>query len=116
MKASRPHKIIVQYQGAPSDDGYNEVPGAWEHYCTEFARIIWGTGKEQREAAQEVGSQTASFEVLSNVSTRAISVTHRICYPVDDPEPANWPAWDIQAVADLGFNEGIRITATRAAA
>jgi hypothetical protein len=116
VKATRPYKIAIQRPGAPTDDGYNTIPGAPSTFATEYARIIWGTGREQREAAQENASQTASFEVLSNVKTRAISVTDKLCYPVSDPVPANWPVWDIQAVADLGFNEGVRVTATRPAA
>jgi len=116
MKAgNRPFKIIIQRQGAPTDDGYNEVPGEFEDYATEYAAIFWGTGREQREAAQETGSQTASFEVLSNNKTRSLSVTDRICYPITEPNAEDWPVWDIQAIAELGMNNGIRITATRAA-
>jgi hypothetical protein len=111
----RKHKVIIQRQGALVDDGYTTSPGAYENYTTQRAAIFWGNGREQREAAQEVGSQPASFEVPSNSKTRAISVTDRLCYPVTDLDPANWPAWDIQAVSDLGFNVGVRITATRAA-
>lgn len=111
----RKWKIIIQRAGAPGDDGYTTTPGAFTTYTTQRAAIYYGTGKEQREAAQEVGSQPASFEVPSNSLTRATSVTDRLCYPVSDPDPANWPAWDIQAVSDLGFNVGVRITATRAA-
>lgn len=116
MKAgARKWKIIVQRSGAPVDDGYTTLPGAWGTWTTQRAAIFYGTGKEQREAAQESGSQAASFEVPSNSKTRAISVTDRLCYPVSDADPANWPVWDITAVNDLGFNEGVRITATRAA-
>lgn len=114
MKADRPHKIMLQRQGAPVDDGYNTVPGEYANYAPEYARIIYGSGREQREAAQESATQTATFEVLSNSKTRALSVTDRVCYPITDADPAKWPAWDIQAVSDLGFNEGVRITASRA--
>lgn len=116
MKATkRPFKIIVQRQGPPTDDGYNTVPGTYANYTTQYAAIFWGSGREQREAAQEVGSQAASFEVVSDTKTRTISVTDRLCYPVADDDPANWPVWDIQAVNDLGFNEGVRITCVKVA-
>ena len=107
---------MIQRVGEPVDDGYNTVPGAFAPYSTEYARIIYGSGREQREAAQESATQTATFEVLSHPLTRAVSVTDRICYPIDDADPDNWPTWDIQAVSDLGYNEGVRITATRTAA
>jgi head-tail adaptor len=111
----RKHKIIVQRLGAPTDDGHNTTPGAWANYATEMAAVYYGSGREQREAAQESASQTASFEVLSNSKTRALSVTDRICFPVTDPDPENWPSWDIQAVNEIGLNKGVAIVATRAA-
>ena len=115
MKANRPHKIAIQRPGPPADDGYTTIPGAWATWCMEYAAIYYGTGTEQRQAAQEQASQSASFEVLSNAKTRAVSVGDRVCYPVTDPDPAKWPAWDITAHNDLGFHDGVRITAVRAA-
>jgi len=115
VKAKRPHKIMIQRQIVTGQDDYGQDiigPGIW---TTEYAAIFYGSGREQREAAQESGSQAASFEVLSNAKTRAISVTDKVLYPVSDPDPDNWPAWDIQAANDLGFNEGVRITAARPA-
>lgn len=116
MKATpRKHKIIIQRQIVTGEDEYGQDiigPGIW---TTEYAAIFYGNGREQRQAAQEGGSQTASFEVLSNAKTRAISVTDKVLYPLSDPDPEKWPAWDIQAFNELGFNEGVRITATRAA-
>jgi hypothetical protein len=114
-QSRRRHKIVIQRAGEPLDDGMTTQPGAFETWTTEYAAIFFGSGQEQREAAQETAGQTASFEVLSNAKTRAISVTDRLCYPVTDPNPDNWPVWDIQAANDLGLNQGVRITATRPA-
>lgn len=114
-QSRRRHKIVIQRAGAPVDDGMTTQLGPYATWATEFAAIFYGSGREQREAAQESAGQSASFEVLSNAKTRAISVTDRLCYPVTDPNPDNWPVWDIQAANDLGLNEGVRITATRAA-
>lgn len=111
MKANRPHRIAIQREGPPVDDGYTTLPGGFATFATEFARIIYGSGREQREAAQEVAAQIASFEVLSNPKTRSVKPADRICYPISDPDPDKWPTWDVQAVVDLGFNEGVRVTA-----
>lgn len=111
----RSHKIVIRRAGAPINDGFTTQPGPYVVFTAEFAAIYYGSGREQREAAQENAGQTASFEVLSNAKTRAISVTDQLCYPVTDPDPNNWPVWDIQAANDIGLNEGVRITATRAA-
>lgn len=111
----RPHKIVIRRETVIGSDGYGQDTVALATWTTEWAAIFYGSGREQREAAQENASQTASFEVLSNMKTRAISVTDKLCYPVTDPDPVNWPVWDIQSTNDLGLNEGVRITATRPA-
>jgi head-tail adaptor len=111
---ARKWKIVVQRKTVTTDDYGGEIE-TWAAYATAYAAIFYGSGREQREAAQEVGVQPASFEIPSNSKTRLISVTDRLCYPVSAADPGNWPVWDITAVSDLGFNEDIRITATRAA-
>ncbi len=108
MKANRPHRIIIERAGTPTDDGYTTTPGEWAEWCQEYAAIYYGTGTEQRQAAQEQAAQSASFEVLSNDKTRAVSVGDRIVYAGGN--------WDITAHNDLGLNDGVRITAVRAAA
>lgn len=110
----RPHRIVIQRKTVTEDAMGGEIP-TWSEWTTDYSEIVYGGGREQREAAQESAAQTASFEVLSHSKTRAISVADRLCYPVTDPDPANWPVWDIQAANETGFHEGVLITATRAA-
>jgi head-tail adaptor len=112
---NRPHGIVIQRQTVTGQDAFGADIVDWSTWTTEYSAIFYGSGREQREAAQENASQSASFEVLSHSKTRAISVTDRLCYPVTDPDPTNWPVWDIQAVNDIDFNKGVRVTATRAA-
>lgn len=90
------------------EDGYGGEQETWAPFAPEYAAVYYGSGSEQREAAQQGGSQAASFEVLSNSKTRAISVTdHRIAF--------DGGIWNITGVHDLD-NGGRRITAIRAAA
>lgn len=114
-RSRRHHKIIIQRKIVEGEDDYGHDVETWATRTTEFAAIFYGSGRELREAAQRSGAQSASFEVPSNSKTREISVTDRVRYPVTDPDPDNWPIWDVQAANDLGLNEGVRITATRAA-
>lgn len=107
MKANRPHRIVIQRAGTPVDDGYTTTPGEWAEWCQEYAAIYYGNGTEQRQAAQEQAAQTATFEVLSNDKTRAVSVGDRVVYGGGN--------WDITAHNGLGLNDGVRITAVRAA-
>jgi head-tail adaptor len=116
MKATpRKHKIAIQRSAKVGEDDLGHDVIEWANYATEMAAVYYGTGREQREAAMETASQVASFEVLSNSKTQTLSVTDRICFPVTDPDPENWPTWDIQAVNEIGSNKGVRITATKAA-
>jgi hypothetical protein len=115
MRATpRKYRIVIERSGPPFDDGMTTQPGAFATYLAANAAIIWGSGNEQRKAAQEGGAQIATFEVLSNAKTRDLSVTDRIRYPVSGADASEWPIWDIQAVSDLGLNDGVRVTAQRA--
>ena len=108
MKASPRNKRIVIEARTTVEDGYGGEEEGWAAFAPEYAAVYYGTGTEQREAAQSGGSQAASFEVLSNAKTRAISVTeHRIAF--------DGGIWNITGAHDLG-NGGRRITAIRAAA
>lgn len=114
-RSRRLHRIVIQRETVTGTNDFGEDVTALTTWTTERAAIFYGTGQEQRQAAQESASQTASFEVLSNAKTRAISVTDKLRYPVADPNPDNWPVWDIQSANELGLNEGVHITATRVA-
>jgi head-tail adaptor len=108
MKASPRNKRIVIEARATEPDGYGGETETWAPFAPEYAAVYYGTGSEQREAAQQGGSQSASFEVLSNSKTRAVSVIdHRIAF--------DGGIWNITAAHDLD-NGGRRLTAVRAAA
>lgn len=108
MKKGRLNKRLrIERTGEPIDDGYNTVPGEWALLCNAWCDVFYGTGTEQRQAAQEGASQSASFEVLSNVKTRTVSVADRIVF-----DGANW---DISANIEIERGAGRRITAVRAA-
>jgi head-tail adaptor len=105
----RNRKVIFQRTGPPTDDGYTMQPGAWEAYCIEWASVSFGTGQERREAAQESASASATFQVLRNSKTAALSVTDRIVF--------DGSTWDIiSVVPSREFNAGVDITAVRALA
>lgn len=107
MKArNRPHLITVE-RFTSTRNAYNEVVETWAPYCQEYAAVYFGRGSEQREAAQTTASQAASFEILSNSKTRAISVTDRISF--------SGSLWDIKSVAPIGLNQGVKLNAVRVA-
>lgn len=101
-------RITVEREGAPVDDGYTTVPGGWAQWCKASAAVFYGNGSEQRQAAQEGASQSASFEVSATSKTRAISVKDRIQF--------DGALWDITGNHEIERGAGRRITAVRKAA
>ena len=105
---ARDKRITIEARTV-AEDGYGGEVETWTPYARPWADVIYGSGTEQRQAAQDGGSQTASFEIPSNTKSRAISTTgHRISF--------EGGIWNITAKQDMGLNEGVRLTGIRAAA
>jgi head-tail adaptor len=112
MKArNRPHLIVIERRTAKTDGrGQPTKDIAWSEFAREYAAIFYGAGREQREAAQQAASQAASFEVLSNSRTRAVT-------PGDEFRLRYAGAiWDIRSVAEIGLNAGVKLNAVKIAA
>lgn len=108
LDAGRRNKRITIEARTVAEDGYGGETETWTVFARPWASVYYGSGAEQRDAAQQGGSQAASFEVLSNSKTRAVStVDHRV--------RLDGGIWNITAKQELGANEGVRITAIRAA-
>lgn len=87
-------------------DDYGDEVETWADYAEAWARVVHGSGQERRQAAQEAASVTATFYVLRNPLTAALTPKDRI----------EWEgSWDIvSAVPSLEFNKEMEVTATRA--
>lgn len=99
----RDRKIVVQRATAVTDDYGGEAP-TWSDYAIAWARVRFGTAREKREAAQESGAQTATFECDSNSVLRGVTILDRIIFDGSD--------WDISEAAPLD-RQTIRFTAAR---
>jgi hypothetical protein len=86
--------------GEPVDDG------TYPLLCKEWAAVIFGRGFERRAAAIEGADQPATFIVLANNATRAVSIGALIQF--------DGGFWDIQNRAPLDRRE-IEFTAVRRA-
>lgn len=106
MKAGQRNRRIKFERFTESRNALNEVVHNWTPHCEEYAAVYFGSGSEQRDAAQTSGSQTASFEVLSNSKTRAVTVMDRILF--------DGGIWDIRSIAPIGLNRGVKFNAVRA--
>ena len=98
----RDRKIVFQ-RFTSTRDGLNAVVKTWATYATEWAAVSYGTGAERREAAQEKGSQAATFWVPRNTLTAALTLKDRISF--------DGMLWDIVSKVPTHDNSEIEITA-----
>lgn len=100
-------ELIVFQRASTSEDTYGQQVLTWPGttLATRRARVRFGTAQEQREAAQEGGVQTATFECESSSALRAVTLKDRISYLGSD--------WDLTEIAPLD-RKIIRFTGTRA--
>lgn len=100
----RDDEIIIERKSVTTDDYGGEVE-TWATYATEWAQVIYGSGREQREAAQLQGSLPATFEVLANPLTLAVTELDRINF--------DGTIWNIVAPPSRLGRDGVRIQAVR---
>lgn len=95
--------IVVQRATVVVDDYGGETP-TWADVEQAWARVSFGVAQEKREAAQESGVQSATFELMPTTALLAVTLKDKIIFDGSD--------WDITEVAPLERNL-LRFTATR---
>lgn len=99
--------LITFLEAAETTNEYNEAVADWDDpttLATRRAKVRFGTAQEKREAAQEGGVQTATFECVRSAALDAITLEHRIGF--------DGSQWDIVERAALD-NAEIRFTGVR---
>lgn len=104
MNASNRTELIVFHRATTSENEYGEAIQTWSTYTSRRARVRFGTAQEKREAAQEGGTQSATFECVRSAALDAVTLKDRISYLGS--------LWDITEVAPLD-RKTIRFTAIR---
>lgn len=102
--ASQRTEAIFFHRGTPSENEYGEQVMSWNEIAERRARVRFGTAQEKREAAQEGGVQSATFECVRSALLDTITLKDRIFYLGSD--------WDITEVAPLD-RKTIRFTGVR---
>lgn len=107
MTAGRRDTFLVFERESSAQDAYGQEIETWAPIDAkgEWAAVLWGRGDERRAAAQEGGSQSATFQVLDHPGTRAVTIRDRI--------DAVGSKWDITGLAFINAGE-IEFTAVRA--
>lgn len=107
MNSSGRDKLITFERFTTTQNDHSEEIEAWAPAFKRWAQVWMGKGSERREAAMEQGSQAATFAVLMDSDTRAVTLKDRIVYAGS--------VWDIEGVApDTPKRGEIEITAVRA--
>lgn len=96
--------VTVQRASVVADD-YGGETLTWADVEHAWARVRFGQADEKRLAAQEGGTQAATFEMAPTTALLDVALKDRLLF--DGSE------WDITEVAPLERNL-IRFTATRA--
>lgn len=105
--ASERKWLITFLEAAETTNEYNEAVPDWDNpttLATRRARVRFGTAQEKREAAQEGGVQSATFECVRSAALNAVTLKHRIGF--------DGSQWDIVERAPLD-NADIRFTGVR---
>lgn len=106
MTSGRRDSLIELQRATTVQDDYGEEVSTWAGVGTEWAAVFYGRGDERRQAAMEQGSQAATFQLLTNATTRALTLRDRIVL-----DGVNW---DIVGIAPME-RAHIEVTATRSA-
>jgi head-tail adaptor len=103
-RASLRTELVVFERATPTETVHGGETLVWATYASRRARVRFGTAQEKREAAQEGGVQSATFECVRSAPLDAVTLEDRITY--------DGSAWDIVERAPLD-KATIRFTATR---
>lgn len=105
-RAGQRTELIVFQRATLTTNEYNEQVSTWPgtEVAQRRARVRFGTAQEKREAAQEGGVQSATFECERSPALDAVSLKDRISYLGS--------SWDLTEVAPLD-QKTIRFTGTR---
>lgn len=101
--------ILVTFErGTPTVDDYGGETMAWATLATVAAKVLYGTGSERRQAAQEGAEQAAT--IMVNWTPDLADIVPK------DRAQFDGFIWDITAPpARVGMNDELHFTAVRSA-
>lgn len=106
MTAGDRDKRITFERYTATQNEHDEEIEDWQPAFKRWAQVWMGKGSERREAAIEQGAQAATFGLLADGDTRALTLKDRIAYAGS--------VWDIEGIApDTPKRGEMEITAVR---
>lgn len=105
MRAGPRDRLVTFERRGVTKDSHGGAVETWAVHDKQMAQVVFGTGQERREAAQESATQVATFRVLATPKTTSLLPRDRVAGFMGSD-------WDITSVALLG-RDGVEVTATR---
>jgi SPP1 family predicted phage head-tail adaptor len=100
--------LVTFERGTPSSDGYGGETLTWASIERAWAKVLYGTGSERRQAAQEGADQAVT--IMVNWTPALADVVPK------DRASFDGFAWDITSPpARVGQNNELHFTAVRSA-
>lgn len=108
IDAGKRDTLVTFQRGTPTVDDYGGETLAWSTLEPAWAKVLYGTGAERRQAAQEQ-TQLAATIIVNWTPTLASAVAK-------DRATFDGFAWDITAPpARVGLNDELHFTVVRSA-
>lgn len=104
MRSGQRTELIAFERATVTTNDYGEDVPTWAELFSRRAYVRFGTAQEKREAAQEGGVQSATFECVRSAELETVTLKDRISYLSSD--------WDLTEIAPLD-RATIRFTGTR---
>lgn len=79
--------VVENALGNDDEVNWPKIEGAW-------AKVLYGTGRERREAASERATQVATFDVETTAARRTVTEGDRIWF--------RGRGWNITSIAPIG--------------
>jgi SPP1 family predicted phage head-tail adaptor len=107
-------KISVERRTDTRDDFGQPIP-TWDRIgVTRWAKVAPVNGDERYSATQFIARQQTEFTMRWTEDLADVNPLDRIVYPVAT-NPSDNEIYDIMAVHEIGYREGLRIMAARRA-
>jgi SPP1 family predicted phage head-tail adaptor len=105
MKATgRNREIVIQRATVTQDPGSGENVETWADLATVWAEMMPLSDGERVKAAEVSAEITTRFRILWSSTVSTVNPKDRLTF--------DGKTWDIWGVKELGYREGIEITAS----
>lgn len=96
-------RVVIQRATVTQDAGSGENVETWATLATEFAEVVPLSDGERIKAAEVSAEITTRFRMTWKSSLSTVNAKDRLTF--------DSKTWDIWGVKEIGFRQGIEITA-----